>query len=85
MNMSVTAFLEGGGDTRAEIRAFDWSQTPLGHPETWPRSLKTPVSAMLAYPQAALVAWGPDLRVLYNEEFHFDPRQSKRTYWKARL
>jgi hypothetical protein len=25
----------------ARMRAFDWSETPLGAPETWPHSLKT--------------------------------------------
>jgi PAS domain S-box-containing protein len=66
---SAIAFLEGGGEAGAEIRAYDWSKTPLGHPETWPRSLKTAVSAMLAYRQAALVAWGPELTVVFNDAF----------------
>ncbi len=31
----------------ARMRAFDWSETPLGAPEIWPQSLKTAVHIML--------------------------------------
>ena len=41
------AFLAGGGELGARMRAFDWSQTPLGSPEQWPQSLKTVVRIML--------------------------------------
>jgi hypothetical protein len=35
------AWLLGGGEMGARIRAKDWSATPLGSPETWPQSVKT--------------------------------------------
>jgi hypothetical protein len=33
------AFLEGGGELGALIRAKNWSRTPLGSPVAWPQSL----------------------------------------------
>ena len=41
-------FLAGGGEMGAAMRAFDWASTPLGPPETWPRTLKTCLRIMLA-------------------------------------
>jgi CheY-like chemotaxis protein len=34
-------FLAGGGEMGALMRAYDWSATALGKPETWPQSLRT--------------------------------------------
>ncbi|MFF8800156.1 MULTISPECIES: PAS domain-containing protein [unclassified Methylobacterium] len=52
------------------IRAFDWAQTPLGPIETWPQSLRTVVEMMLGAPHLGLIAWGPDLNLLYNDDYH---------------
>jgi hypothetical protein len=40
-------WLAGGGEMGALIRAFDWSQTPVGPIETWPQSLKTALHIIL--------------------------------------
>ncbi|WP_051340571.1 GAF domain-containing protein [Azospirillum halopraeferens] len=61
--------LAGGGAMGARMRAHDWSATPLGRPATWPRSLQTVVSLMLASRQAMFVAWGPELSFLYNDAY----------------
>ncbi len=53
----------------ARIRAFDWSRSPLGDVATWPTSLRTLVELMLATPQPVCIAWGPDLRVLFNDAY----------------
>ena len=42
------AFLAGDGEMAAAIRDFDWSKSPLGPPEQWPRTLRTCLSIMLA-------------------------------------
>ena len=63
------AFLDGGGETGALIRAFDWSTTPLGTPETWPQPLKTLVTLMLASDQAMFVTWGPEHTIIYNDDY----------------
>ena len=53
----------------ARIRAFDWSETPLGAPETWPQSLKTAVHIMLTSRFAMWMAWGPELTFLCNDAY----------------
>jgi signal transduction histidine kinase/DNA-binding response OmpR family regulator len=51
------------------MRQTDWSYTPLGPAETWPRSLKTSISIMLASRFAMVVAWGPEFRFFYNDRY----------------
>ncbi len=51
------------------IRAYDWSTTPLGDARTWPSSLRTLVSLMLAADQPMFMAWGPARTWLYNQAF----------------
>ena len=62
-------FLLGGGVTGEQMRATDWSATPLGSPEGWPSALKTAVSLMLGARQPVYVAWGPELTSLYNDGY----------------
>jgi signal transduction histidine kinase/CheY-like chemotaxis protein len=61
--------LAGGGDTGALMRSIDWSTTGLGPVASWPRSLKTLVSAMLASRFAMRIMWGPQYHLLYNDEY----------------
>ena len=51
------------------MRSKDWSRTPLDGVETWPGSLKTSISIMLASRFAMVVAWGPDFRFFYNDRY----------------
>ena len=62
-------FLAGGGKTGALMRAHDWSDSPLGPPDTWPQSLRTVVSLLLQSQFPMFVAWGPDLGFLYNDPY----------------
>ncbi|MDQ2843550.1 MAG: PAS domain-containing protein [Acidobacteriota bacterium] len=62
-------FLAGGGEMGALMRSFDWSQSPLGPPEFWPQSLKTSVSICLNSRFPIIIWWGPDLVVLYNDDY----------------
>ena len=62
-------FLPPGGLTGAEIRAHDWSATPLGPPEAWPPALRSTLALMLSCPTAMFLAWGPDLRCFYNDAY----------------
>ncbi len=64
-------FLSGGGEVGAAMRAFDWSTTPLGLPETWPRTLQTCLRIMLASRQPMWVWWGPHLINFYNDAYRF--------------
>jgi PAS domain S-box-containing protein len=58
-----------GGRTGALMEAHDWSQSPLGHPSTWPPSLRTVVGLLLRSRFPMFVAWGPELGFLYNDAY----------------
>jgi PAS domain S-box-containing protein len=51
------------------MRQLDWSTTPLGPPERWPQSLRTSVSTCLDCAFPIVVWWGPELTILYNDEY----------------
>ena len=34
---AAPSFLAGGGELGALIRAYDWTQTSLGEPQSWPQ------------------------------------------------
>jgi PAS domain S-box-containing protein len=63
------AFLEGGGRMGALMRSHDWSNSPLGAPETWPQSLRAIVALLLHSKFPMFVAWGKDLGFLYNDPY----------------
>ena len=52
----------GPGETRALLRAFDWSATPLGTVDTWPLSLRTIVATLLASKQPMFLWVGTGVR-----------------------
>jgi hypothetical protein len=58
-----------GGRVGALMRTHDWSRSPLGHPSTWPQSLRTIVSVLLQSQFPMFVAWGKDLGFLYNDPY----------------
>ncbi|GGK53925.1 PAS domain-containing protein [Salinarimonas ramus] len=66
---AVPAFIAGGGEMGARMRAHDWARTPLGEPEGWPQPLKTIVGVVLAANQAMFVVWGPERTMLYNDAY----------------
>ena len=51
------------------MRAHDWASTPLGPVATWPQALLTSVSICLDCAFAIFVWWGPELVILYNDEY----------------
>lgn len=63
------AFMQGGGAVGAQMRALDWSATPLGPAEHWPQSLKTAVGILVPCGFPMQLWWGPQLTMLYNDEF----------------
>jgi PAS domain S-box-containing protein len=66
---SRLAFLADGGEMGSRIRAFDWKRSPLGAPEDWPQALKTAVGMLLSTKFPMFLAWGPELRFLYNDAY----------------
>ena len=53
----------------ALIRSKDWSQTPLGAPDTWPQSLRTSVSLCMASNFPIAIVWGPQQVQIYNDGY----------------
>jgi PAS domain S-box-containing protein len=62
-------FLAGGGEMGALTRAYDWSTTPLGKPETWPQSLRTALRILLNTNHPMFIWWGPELVQFYNDAY----------------
>ncbi|HEV7333069.1 MAG TPA: PAS domain-containing protein [Flavisolibacter sp.] len=63
------AFLNGGGAMGELIQQKDWSKSPLGPPDTWPKSLQTAVSILLNSQFPMFVWWGEDLITIYNDAY----------------
>ncbi|NMH60981.1 hybrid sensor histidine kinase/response regulator [Alteromonas ponticola] len=59
----------GDGTVAALMRTHDWSQSPLGHPDTWPQVLRTVVTLILNSKFPMFLAWGPQLALLYNDAY----------------
>ena len=51
------------------MRALDWSKTALGPVEHWPQPLRTSVSTCLDCAFPIVLWWGPELSILYNDEY----------------
>ena len=66
---NVPQFLSGGGEMGKLIPSKDWSQTPLGSPDTWPRSLRTSVSLCIASNFPIAIVWGPQRVQIYNDGY----------------
>lgn len=61
--------LINGGETGALIRAFDWSQTPLGPISIWPSSLLTVTNMLLQSPVPIVLLWGEEGIMIYNDAY----------------
>jgi len=57
------------GEMAERIRAFDWSNTPLGPIDRWPQSLRTVVNILLSSRYQMWMAWGPELTFLCNDAY----------------
>ena len=53
----------------ALTRAYDWSASPLGPPETWPQSLRTAVRILLNTNHPMFIWWGKELIQFYNDGY----------------
>lgn len=62
-------WLAGGGEMGQLMRTRDWSDSPLGPPESWPESLQLSASICISSRFDLIVWWGPDLIMLYNDSY----------------
>ncbi|WP_232298722.1 PAS domain-containing sensor histidine kinase [Granulicella tundricola] len=71
LNGMVTpaARIMGTGEMAALIRDFNWAATPLGPIESWSPTLLSTVNLMLSTRVPMQLLWGPDMVLLYNDEF----------------
>ena len=59
----------GDAGMRRLVLETDWSSTPLGPPDRWPRSLKTALEICLGSRFPMFIWWGPQLINLYNDAY----------------
>ncbi|RYD55240.1 MAG: PAS domain S-box protein [Sphingobacteriales bacterium] len=69
MTYGQHAFLKGGGEMGALMRAFDWEQTPVGDPDTWPAPLRVTVQVLLNSKFPMFLLWGDDYIQFYNDAY----------------
>src|SRR3954465_7428230 len=62
-------FLADGGEMGERLRAYDGASNPLGPPTDWPQALKTATGMLLSTKFPMFIAWGPELRFLYNDAY----------------
>ena len=65
----ASSFLPKTGDTGGLLRSFDWEQTALGAPETWPQSLRTATNILLTSRYAMWMGWGESLSFVFNDAY----------------
>jgi PAS domain S-box-containing protein len=69
MNQLELNWPAGGGKMGELIRAHDWSATELGAIPAWPQCLKTAADIVLRLPVPAMLMWGRQGVLLYNDGF----------------
>jgi PAS domain S-box-containing protein len=63
----LNTLITGQSEMAARIRAYKWSQTPLGPIEDWSETLLATVNLMLHSPFPTILSWGPEMVFLYND------------------
>src|SRR5580698_4092883 len=63
----AVALIAGNSEMANRIRAFNWSQTPLGPVANWSETLLATVNLMLHSPFATILSWGSEMVFLYND------------------
>ena len=66
---SLADVFPGDSQMAAQMRAHDWSSTPLGDPHGWPDGLKVPLRMMLTSRFQMWLGWGHDLIFFYNDAY----------------
>jgi PAS domain S-box-containing protein len=63
----VDHLITGQNEMAERIRAYNWSQTPLGPIEDWSETLVATVNLVLHSPFPTILSWGPEMVFLYND------------------
>src|SRR5688572_25223842 len=62
-------YLQDGGEMGELTRTFNWSDTVLGHPDTWSQNLLITLSIILKSKFPMFLWWGPELIQFYNDAY----------------
>jgi PAS domain S-box-containing protein len=65
----LTSIFPGDSVMARQMRAHDWSATPLGDPRHWPDGLKIPLRMLLTSRFEMWLGWGDDLCFFYNDAY----------------
>jgi CheY-like chemotaxis protein len=57
------------GQSARSSSSFDWSTSRLGAPDQWPWPLRTAADLLFNLPLPALLVWGRDMTVLFNDAY----------------
>jgi signal transduction histidine kinase len=71
-NISTTELermFPGDSEMARRMRAFDWSKSGVGSPETWPQNLRIAIGICLSSRFPMHVWWGPSLTLFYNDAY----------------
>jgi len=63
------ALFTDSGEMSRRMRAFDWSNSPMGHPATWSAALQTTLGIILRSHHPMFIFWGEDHRCFYNDAY----------------
>lgn len=69
LSRAETIFLVQDSEVGRQMSRHNWSESPLGLPETWPQSLCSVVSLMLHSTFPMFLAYGSELGFLYNDSY----------------
>lgn len=62
-------YLQHGGEMGRLIRNYNWADSVLGAPDTWPAGLLTTLGIMLNSSFPMVLWWGPELIQFYNDTY----------------
>lgn len=62
-------FMNGGGEAGAHLRAYNWTDSPLGDPANWPECICTAISICLNSSFPISIYWGEEYYIFYNEAY----------------
>lgn len=68
-NVARYPFLEGNGEMASRTREKDWTEHPLGSPDSWPLSLKMVLGMLLNNRFPMFIFWGPEQYCFYNDAY----------------
>src|SRR5271169_5821453 len=63
----INTLITGHSEMAGRIRAYNWSQTPLGPIEDWSETLLATANLMLHSPFPTILSWDPEMVFLYND------------------